>query len=131
MKAENVVDSRMRVLKMAMRICEGEGAESVISTYDALWSRISSGEALPLNGNAHADALVEQFFTDCVEMVGSDRVKVQHNTLFTAFKEWCDANGHERLGMRRFGEAVSDRVSKFKSNYVFYTGIRLKETPNA
>jgi hypothetical protein len=131
MKAENVVDSRMRVLKMAMRICEGEGAESVISTYDALWSRISSGEALPLNGNAHADALVEQFFTDCVEMVGSDRVKVQHNTLFTAFKAWCEAKGHEPLGMRRFGEAVSDRVSKHKSTYVFYVGIRLKETPNA
>lgn len=131
MKPETVVDSRMRVLKMALRMSEKDGAEAVLQTYDALWARISSGEMLPLNSSAHADKLVDKFFSERVEMVGGDRVKIQHSTLFEAFKEWCDVNGHEHLGMRRFGEAVSDRVSKSKSNYVFYMGIRLKEVAHA
>lgn len=131
MKTEAIIDRRMSVMKMAMKLNEGKTMDDVLAAYDAMWSRITTGDSIgPASSNA-ATEQVDRFFAACVEVVGGETEKIQHKDLFRVFNEWCAANGEEVLGMRTFGELVTARVSKIKTNVFYYVGIRLKGVAHA
>jgi hypothetical protein len=131
MKADTVIDRRMSVLKLAVRMNEEKGLDAVLEAYDALWGRLTTGEGLGITSEEFATSQVERFFSACVEVTNSDAHKVQHKVLFSAFKEWCASEGEHAIGMRKFGGIVASLVDKHISCVTWYMGIRLKETPDA
>lgn len=131
-----VIRQRMTIMKKAVQMHGQEGYSVVLEAYDAMWGRITSGESIGIFEDALApdeEQLVDMFIAEQL-VLGSDNQKIQATPLHEAFVEWClarDIRREDVLGKKRFGKAMSQRVSRLKSNYVYYIGVAFKEQEKA
>jgi hypothetical protein len=126
----------MFIMKKAVQMHENDGYSVVLEAYDAMWGRIVSGEGIGVLEDAVApdvEKLVDAFIAGCLETAG-ENTKIQARPMYTAFSSWCELQGLEREkipGMGIFGKAMTQRVSRVKTNYVYYVGIAFKEQEQA
>lgn len=72
---------------------------------------------------------VGSFATQCV--VVSDGTTVKAKDLYTAYCNWCEANGLKAWNMTAFGNRMTALgYKKFKSQIVYYTDIKLVNVPS-
>lgn len=131
-----VVKQRMCIMKKAVQMHGDDGYSTVLEAYDAMWGRIVSGEGIGVLEDVVApdvEKLVDAFIAECLESAG-ENTKIQARPMYTAFTSWCEVQGLEREkipGMGIFGKAMTQRISRVKTNYVYYVGVVFKTQEQA
>lgn len=130
----NIICQRMQVLRSAVKMHGEEGYPKVLEAYDAMWSRIVTGENCTIKMQSEASRLVEAFIADCLEITSDDH-KLQSKDVYKQFTAWChlekDYPLNEAPNIRIFGDEMGARFKRVRQNVVYYAGIKFKEEAKA
>ena len=54
-----------------------------------------------------------------------DGAETKAGELYNAYQKWCEEMGHKPINGTRFGKEMRGRFDSYKTNYVYYTGIKV------
>ncbi len=53
--------------------------------------------------------------------------QVKAGKLYEIYKQWCLDNGHKHINGTRFGNEMKSRFNSYKTNYIYYEGVKLAD----
>jgi hypothetical protein len=121
-------DQRLRVMRMAMSLEQGNGTDAVLSAFDRMMERICADGFQVVATDTFTASLVENFLE--AEWVPVEKGKVQAKDFYERFRASCVRGGlseNEVPSMQRVGRVMRTTVQVHDSNVTYYLGIEPKE----